>query len=72
MRYQAEVTLPEKPPTPKDNPANLLLNIALLIGILIVFCALSGLAFGGIRQLFRRIGPSDDGESMVSLHLSDR
>ncbi len=72
VRYQAAVTLPEKPPSPKDNPANLLLNIALLIGILIVFCALSGLAFGGIRQLFRRIGPSDDGESMVSLHLSDR
>ena len=72
VKYQAEVTLPEKPPSPKDNPANLLLNIALLIGILIVFCAVSGLAFGAIRQLFRRIGPSDDGESMVMLHLSDR
>ena len=72
VKYQAEVTLPEKPPNPKDNPANLLLNIALLIGILIVFCAVSGLAFGAIRQLFRRIGPSDDGESMVMLHLSDR
>ena len=72
VRYQAEVTLPEKPPSPRDNPGNLLLNIALLIGILIVFCAISGLAFGAIRQLFRRIGPSDDGESMVMLHLSDR
>jgi hypothetical protein len=72
VRYQAEVTLPEKPPTPKDNPGNLLLNIALLIGILIVFCAISGVAFGVIRQLFNRISPSDEGESMVSLHLSDR
>ncbi len=72
VRYQAAVTVPEKPPTKKDNPANLLLNIALLTGILIVFCAISGLAFGALRQLFRRMGPSDDGEAMVSLHLSDR
>ncbi len=72
VRYQAAVTLQEKPPTPKDNPGNLLLNIALLVGILIVFCTISGLAFGALRQIFRRFGPSDDGESMVVLHLSDR
>jgi hypothetical protein len=72
VKYQVDVTLPEKPPTPKDNPVNLLLNIALLIGILIVFCAVSGLAFGGVRQLFRRFGPDEEGESMVTLHLSDR
>ena len=72
MRYQGEVTLPEKPKTPKDNPANLLLNIVLLIGILIVFCAISGLAFGILRQLLRRVVPDEEGESMVTLHLSDR
>jgi hypothetical protein len=72
VKYQAAVTLPEKPPTPRDNPVNLLLNILLLIGILIVFCAISGLAFGGLRQLFRRFVPADEGESMVMLHLSDR
>lgn len=72
VRYQAAVTVPGKPLTKRDNPGNLLLNIALLVGILIVFCVLSGLAFGALRQLFRRIGPSDDGEAMVSLHLSDR
>jgi hypothetical protein len=72
IRYQAEVTLPQKPPSPKDNPGNLLLNVALLIGILIVFCAISGLAFGALRQLFRRVVPAEDGESMVMLHLSDR
>lgn len=72
VRYQAEVTLPQKPPTPRDNPGNLLLNVALLIGILIVFCAISGLAFGAIRQLFRRVMPQEDGESMVMLHLTDR
>jgi hypothetical protein len=72
VRYQADVTVPEKPPTKKDNPVNLLLNIALLVLILIVFCALSGLAFGGMRQLFHRFGPGDDGESMLTLHLNDR
>jgi len=72
VRYQAAVTLPQKPPSPKDNPGNLLLNVALLIGILIVFCAISGLAFGALRQLFRRVVPAEDGESMVMLHLSDR
>jgi hypothetical protein len=72
VRYQAEVTTPQKPPTPKDNPVNLLLNIALLIGILIVFCAISGLLFGGLRQLLQRFVARDDGESMVMLHLTDR
>ncbi len=72
VRYQAEVTTPQKPPTPKDNPGNLLLNIALLIGILIVFCAISGLAFGALRHLVRQFVATDDGESMVMLNLSDR
>lgn len=72
VKYQAAITTPEKPPTQRDNPVNLLLNIALLVGILIVFCTISGLAFGALRQLFRRFGPSDDGESIMSLHLQDR
>jgi hypothetical protein len=72
VRYQAEVTLPEKPPTKRDNPGNLLLNVALLILILIVFCAISGLAFGLLRQLVRRFIEPDEGESMVMLHISDR
>jgi hypothetical protein len=72
VRYQANVTLPEKPPTKRDNPGNLLLNIALLVGILIVFCAISGLAFGLLRQLVRRFIQPDEGESMVMLNISDR
>ena len=72
VRYQGEVTLPQKPPTPKDNPVNLLWNICKLIGILIVFCAISGFAFGALQQLLRRMVPNQDGESMVTLHLSDR
>lgn len=72
VRYLAAVTIPEKPPSPKDNPGNLLVNIVLLIGILIVFCVVSGIAFGFLRHLFQRWMPSDEGEAMVTLHLLDR
>jgi len=72
VRYQAEVTVPEHVPTPKDNPANLFLNIIILCGILAGFCIVSGLVVGGIRVLFRRAGASGEGDSMISLHLSGR
>ena len=72
VRYLADVTLPQKPPTLRDNPVNLLWNIVKLIGILIVFCAISGVTFGVIRQVFRRYGPGEEGEEMVMLHIADR
>ena len=56
VKYQAEVTLAEKPPTLKDNPANLFLNIMILCGVIIALFIVSGLVFGGIRHLFRRSG----------------
>ena len=49
IRYQAEITVPEHVPTPKDNPANLFLNIIILCGILAGFCVVSGLVVGGLR-----------------------
>ena len=72
VRYQAEVVMPEHVPTPKDNPANLFLNIIILCGILAGFCVVSGLVVGGMRVLFRRAGASGEGDSMISLHLSGR
>lgn len=72
VRYQAEVTVPEHVPTPKDNPANLFLNIIILCGILAGFCVVSGLVVGGLRVLFRRAGASGEGDAMISLHLSGR
>ena len=71
VRYQASVTVGEKPRARKDNPGSLLLNILILIGILIVFSLVSGLVFGGFRILFRRGGETGDGDSMISLHLTD-
>lgn len=72
VRYQAEVTVPEHVPTPKDNPGNLFWNIAILCGILAAFCLVSGLVFGGIRVMFRRADASGEGDAMISLHLSGR
>jgi hypothetical protein len=72
VRYQAEVTTPEKPPDPMDNPVNLLWSIVKLIGILIVFCTISGLMFGFLRQVVKRFVAFDEGDSMVRLNLSDR
>jgi hypothetical protein len=72
VKYQAEVTLPQHVPTPKDNPINLFLNIAVLCGILVVFCIASGLIVGGVRVLLARGGGSGEGDQMISLHLTGR
>ena len=72
VKYSADVTLPQKVPGLKDNPGNLLWNIAILCGVLIALCLTSGLAFGGLRLLFRRAGPDGDENEMISLHLSGR
>ncbi len=71
VRYQAAVTTGQAPLTKKDNAGNLMINIVLLVCVLVAFCVLSGLLFGGFRHMFRRGGSSGDGESMITLHLGD-
>jgi hypothetical protein len=72
VKYQAEVTIAEPPPTLKNNPANLFLNIMVLCGVLIVFCVASGLVFGGLRHVWRRSDTANETDEMISLHLSGR
>jgi hypothetical protein len=72
VRYQAEVTMAERPPSLKDNAGNLLLNIAILCGVLITLCLAGGLVFGGMRYVFRRSNAAGGGEEMISLHLSGK
>jgi hypothetical protein len=73
VRYKAEVTLSEYVPTRRDNLGDLILNIFILTGILVVFCAVAGLAYGGTLAAIRRWrgGPGGD-EPMIMLHLEDR
>ncbi len=72
VRYEAEVTMAEPPPSLKNNAGNLLLNIAVLCGVLIALCLAGGLAFGGMRYVFKRSGSASGGEEMISLHLSGK
>lgn len=73
VRFQAAITTSQPPANPKkDNFGDLLLNLAILIGIVVVFCVMSGLVFGGFRHLFHRGGRSGDGEAVISLHLRDQ
>jgi hypothetical protein len=72
VKYKADVSPVEHPPTLKDNPANLFLNVFILCLILAGICILGGVMVGGFRVLVRRAGPSGEGDDMISLHLSGR
>lgn len=73
VRYKADVTLSEYVPTRRDNLGDLILNIFILTGILLVFCAVAGLAYGGALAALRRLrGGSAADEPMIMLHLEDR
>ena len=72
VKYQAQITVPEHVPTPKDNPINLFWNVFLLCLVLAGFCVVSGVMVGGMMFLFRRSGHSGDGDDMISLRISGR
>jgi len=77
VNYEADVTWNENTyQNKKNNLANLLLNVFLLCGILIVFAGVAGLAFGGIRIFFNRILPErvlhrEIETDFISLNLSE-
>ena len=54
VRYQAEMTRDEYVPTRRDNIGDLVINVFILIGILLVFATLPGLLVGGFRVLHPR------------------
>ncbi len=72
VRYEATVTRDEYVPTRRDNPGELVLNIFVLIGILLAFSVVSGLAVGGLRAFQRRGKKAEELEAMISLHLENR
>jgi hypothetical protein len=73
VQYQATITWNERMPTARDNVGNLILTIFALCGLLLLFCAAAGVAFGGFRLLMRRYfkGWADD-EGMILLNLQNR
>jgi len=73
VRFQAAITTSQAPENKKkENFGDFLLNLAILIGIVVIFAVLSGLAFGGIRHMRHRSGAAGEAESMISLHLGDQ
>jgi hypothetical protein len=77
VNYEADVTWNENTYQGKrNNLGNLLLNVFLLCGILIVFAGVAGLAFGGIRIFFTHILPErvlhrEKATDFISLNLSE-
>jgi hypothetical protein len=72
VRYQATVTTGQPPKSRKDDPADLLLNIFYLIGILILLCLASGIMFGLIRLFVIRSRATGEEEEILTLHLERR
>ncbi len=72
VRYQADITLDERVSTRRDNIGNLVINAFVLIGILLCFALVGGLAFGSFRAFLRRGGRGDAADAMITLHLQDR
>ncbi len=77
VNYEADVNWTENTyQGKKNNLGNLLINVFLLCGILIVFAGVAGLAFGGIRIFFNHILPEkvlhrQKGVDFISLNLSE-
>jgi hypothetical protein len=72
IRYQAAITLDERVSTRRDNIGNLVINAFILIGILLCFSIVGGLAFGSVRAFLRRGGRGEEADAMTVLHLHDR
>ncbi len=72
IRYAPTLTMDEHVPGARDNIGNLVVNVFRLTGLLLVFCLVAGLAFGGFRAILKRASGGGDAESVISLHLRDQ
>jgi len=71
IRYQASISWSQYVPNRRDNIGNLIINAFILIGFLLCFSVVAGMAFGGFRTLIRQTR-KDDPDAMTVLHLGDR
>ena len=73
MNWQATVTINELPARNQAiGWARALLNMFVLTGIILVFCLVSGLLFGGFRLIRNRWGPGDAEHAMIRLRLEGK
>jgi hypothetical protein len=69
VRYKANLSMDEYVPTKRDNIGVLVINAFELIGILLIFCAVSGFAYGGWKLFRRKKGAEQD--AVITLHIAD-
>jgi hypothetical protein len=69
VKYQASVTLDQYVPTQRDNIGNLVTNAFVLIGILLAFALVSGLAVGGWRAFRHRGNRGEEADALVTLNI---
>jgi hypothetical protein len=69
VKYQALVTLDQWVPSHKDNIGNLVINAFVLIGILLGFSIVSGVAFGALRAFLHRGNRGQEADALTTLHL---
>ena len=73
VRWQANITVDQRVPNPKENLASILTNIFVLTGILLVLCVAAGLVVAGIRVArSRSYGDTESEDPMIMLHLGDK
>jgi len=72
VRYEAQVTLTERTPTSVKQVGNMLVNIFVLTGILIVFSIIAGLFVGGFRAFVLGGTKGRTEDPMILLHLEQR
>jgi len=74
VSYQASVQWNEFIPVPvkAQSVGQMILAIFSLAGIVLAFCVLSGLAYGGIRIFRRRFGNADASDAMIVLNLQSK
>ncbi len=78
VNYDADITWNQKTfSSLRDNPANLIVGVILLAGVICGLAIIAGIAFGGFRVLTKRLLPGkvfDRPEQIeiIALHLSDR
>ena len=72
IRYQADLSWSEYVPTQRDNIGNLVINAFILIGILLGFALVAGLAVGMARSALKWRRGGVEPEAMITLHLSGR
>jgi len=68
VKYQATISWSQYVPSRRDNIGDLVINAFILIGVLLAFSVVAGLAFGGLRALSRR-GRPEDPDALTVLHL---